>query len=143
MRNFYRGSQALIAVFAENLLRYGGKDLRCQGLRRYAEQKNCRSKHGDDGSWQQIGRDDIGMSCGQQRRLIDENRLQHNQVVVKRDKAAEKRDCYEPEQTVVCTGAKRCAKEIKLPKESSQRRYARQLQHENGHACRQQGRSGR
>ena len=43
---------------------YGGKDLLCQALRRYAEQKNCRSKHGDDGSRQQIGRDDIGMSYG-------------------------------------------------------------------------------
>src|SRR5436190_251391 len=142
MQNFYRWSQALIAVFAENLLRYGGKDLRCQGLWRYADQKNCRSKHSHDGSRQQIGQDNICRSCGRWRRLINENRLQHNQVVVKRDEAAEKRDCHEPEQAMVCTGAQRCAKEIKLPKKSGERRYACQRQHEDRHACRHQGRSG-
>lgn len=64
MQNIYGGSQALNAVFAENFLRYGGKDLCCQRLRSYAKEKNCRSKHSDDGSRQQIGRNDIGMSCG-------------------------------------------------------------------------------
>src|SRR6266513_648911 len=123
MQNFYRWSQALIAVLPKNFLRYGGKDLRCQGLWRYADQKNCRSKHSHDGSRQQIGRDNICRSCGRQRRLINENRLQHNQVVVKRDEAAEKRDCHEPEQAVVYTCAKRNTEKIKFSEKPGKRRY--------------------
>ena len=97
MQNFYRGSQALIAFFAENFLWNGGKDPPCQNFRRNTEKENCRGEHGDNGSRQHSGRNDIDTSCRRDHRLVNENRLQHNQVVVKRDEAAEKRDYYEPE----------------------------------------------
>src|ERR1700730_7004623 len=84
-------------AFAENFLRHCGNNRRCQDLRGYAEQKNCPSEHNDRGSRKQIGRQTIDTSCGRERRVINENRLQHNQVIVKRDEAAEQRDCYEPE----------------------------------------------
>src|SRR5437016_14533418 len=123
MQNFYRGSQALIAPFPKISLRYGGKDRRCQDLRCYAQQKNCPSKHSYRGSRQKSGRQTIKASHRRQRRFINENRLQYDQVIVKRDEAAEKRDRYEPQQAVVCTDAKSNTEEIKFSKKPGEWRY--------------------
>src|SRR6266403_152013 len=83
--------------FAENFLRHCGNNRRCQDFRGYAEQKYCRSEHNDCGSRKQIRRQTIDTSSSWERRGINENRLQHNEVIVKRDQTAEKRDRYEPE----------------------------------------------
>src|SRR5882724_5338762 len=123
MQNFYRSSQALIAPFPKISLRHGGKDRRCQDLWCYAQQKNCCRKHSYRGSRQQIRGEDTDESRGGKHRFINENRLQYHQVIVKRDKAAEKRDCHEPEQAVVCTGAKRNTEKIKFSKKPGERRY--------------------
>ena len=64
MQNFYRVSQAINRAFAENFLRDGSKDSRCQNFRRNTQQENRCGEHGDRRSCEQTGRGEIDISCG-------------------------------------------------------------------------------
>ncbi len=56
--------------------------------------------------------------------FIHEDHLEHEQVVIERDQAAEERESDEPKQAVIPAGSHGRAEEIKLPEESRERRQA-------------------
>src|SRR4029077_10960426 len=95
--------------------------------------ENRRSEYGHRDSLQQIGRNVIERR-DRTRRLVNENRFQHAQIVIEREKAAKERQRNQPEQAMISTGAQRSAEQIKLSKKSGQGRYACQRKHENSHA---------
>src|SRR4029434_2768960 len=100
MQNLWYAGQALIAFFSI-FLRDRGQNARCQNVRHHAEEKNCCGKHRDCSLLQKIGPYVLHRCNSRKQRCIDENRFQHEKVIIQRDETANQAQCDKPKKRVI------------------------------------------